>query len=336
MRMCTSGGSGRFIFPASAVTDVWAALDGRLNAPTGSPQYPNLLDGYATRPPWYVAGVDYAVGPDSTTVFKDPNIDGVPANCDIGPSWRVNVNGANVTLENYDIGPTQATSAIYFWNGANNCVVRNCKIGFVQNQSGEVISNLLFDKCIFDLTGLTDADWQAAFFDSPNGVTFRYCHFKNACSDFVQFNSSVTDPLFEYCLFDTAGVQAGKHPDYTQFLGGVAGTNGFRLRFCTSRQGAAASGSQGFMCELNAGTISGGEYAYNTFTPGSGQPNYFTGVTLSQLVGVFATHHNYYDESGATVFAKGGGTDGAPGDGDANTTYYSNVDMVTGLPGNND
>ena len=35
--------------------------DGSANAPAGTPQLPNLLNGYAVRPPWEVAGVDYAV-----------------------------------------------------------------------------------------------------------------------------------------------------------------------------------------------------------------------------------------------------------------------------------
>ena len=39
-------------------------MDGRSRAPSGTPQWPNLLDGYAARPPWSVAGVDYPVGPE--------------------------------------------------------------------------------------------------------------------------------------------------------------------------------------------------------------------------------------------------------------------------------
>jgi len=63
--------------------DPWASLDGRLNAPSGSPQFPTLLNGYptstppnyrvrwpsiGTQPPWYVAGVDYYVGCPNITL----------------------------------------------------------------------------------------------------------------------------------------------------------------------------------------------------------------------------------------------------------------------------
>src|SRR5580704_14153846 len=42
--------------------------DGSANAPSGPAQLPNLLNGYAARPSWYVAGVDYAVGYGSTSL----------------------------------------------------------------------------------------------------------------------------------------------------------------------------------------------------------------------------------------------------------------------------
>jgi hypothetical protein len=48
-----------------------ATNDGSANAPAGSPQVPNLLTGYAIRPPWEVAGADYAVGIDPGITFKN-------------------------------------------------------------------------------------------------------------------------------------------------------------------------------------------------------------------------------------------------------------------------
>jgi hypothetical protein len=41
---------------------VAAYADGFANAPAGTAQFPTLLNGYLIRPPWKVAGVDYAVG----------------------------------------------------------------------------------------------------------------------------------------------------------------------------------------------------------------------------------------------------------------------------------
>jgi hypothetical protein len=71
-------------FAVNGPSDIWMYLDGRLNAPAGTAQYPNLLDRYVPsgsprrirpiggsylvsdvdrrQPPWMVAGVDYFVG----------------------------------------------------------------------------------------------------------------------------------------------------------------------------------------------------------------------------------------------------------------------------------
>lgn len=49
-------------FPLGASTDPWISLDGRTGATGGTAQFPSLLSGYLIRPPWQVAGVDYAVG----------------------------------------------------------------------------------------------------------------------------------------------------------------------------------------------------------------------------------------------------------------------------------
>ena len=71
-------------FAVNGPSDIWMYLDGCLNAPAGTAQYPNLLDRYVPsgsprrirsiggsylvsdldrrQPPWMVAGVDYFVG----------------------------------------------------------------------------------------------------------------------------------------------------------------------------------------------------------------------------------------------------------------------------------
>ena len=56
--------------------------DGSANAPAGAPQFPNLLNGYAVRPPWMVAGVDYAAG--------------VPAGTTLTDWWNINIPGVSV------------------------------------------------------------------------------------------------------------------------------------------------------------------------------------------------------------------------------------------------
>ena len=57
---------------ATAATSASAFEDGSGNAPPGTPQFESLLKGYAVRPDWKVAGVDYYVGTPDGTVLKDP------------------------------------------------------------------------------------------------------------------------------------------------------------------------------------------------------------------------------------------------------------------------
>src|SRR5262249_43812194 len=47
-------------------------VDGANGAPSGTPQLPSILSGYAVRAPWQVAGVDYAVGVPVGTTLRDP------------------------------------------------------------------------------------------------------------------------------------------------------------------------------------------------------------------------------------------------------------------------
>lgn len=75
--------------------------DGFANAPAGvAAQYPNLLDGYAARPPWRVAGVDYGVGPPAATVFKIPSTSNHPACVCVGGSCPgPGIRKGNTTFE---------------------------------------------------------------------------------------------------------------------------------------------------------------------------------------------------------------------------------------------
>src|ERR1700722_12303698 len=71
-------------------------------ARAGPIQLPNLLSGYAVRPPWFVAGVDYAVGPQPGVTLKDPttiNMAGLVL--DSTHRW-VMITGNGVTLDGYD------------------------------------------------------------------------------------------------------------------------------------------------------------------------------------------------------------------------------------------
>jgi hypothetical protein len=76
--------------------------DGSANAPAGTPQLPNLLSSYASRPSWEVAGVDYAVGVNPGVAIKAPTAGNLPSGASLSGN-AIYVNGTNVTLDGYDL-----------------------------------------------------------------------------------------------------------------------------------------------------------------------------------------------------------------------------------------
>ena len=99
--------------------------DGSANAPAGSPQVPTLLNGYTVRPPWMVAGVDYAVGVPSGTALQNPltiNTPGVSADTARHLIW---VQGNNITLSGYDF----TGWTVYVTSGSQNTTIQNSYFG---------------------------------------------------------------------------------------------------------------------------------------------------------------------------------------------------------------
>src|SRR6266542_4367378 len=109
--------------------------DGSANASAGTPQEPNLLAGYTVRPPWQVAGVDYAVGPQSAPT-KDPATISM-AGVSVDTSTRtVTITGSNVTLDGYDF----SLHGGYQLNVVgNNAVVQNCNFALGTNTADYLI-----------------------------------------------------------------------------------------------------------------------------------------------------------------------------------------------------
>ena len=124
--------------------------DGSANAPAGTPQYPALLSGYASRPPWKVAGVDYTVGIDRGLYPTDANLrDPLPSGSlaaalvALGCTHANNImtiggnrSGAaadNTVIEGYDfslhggIEVKIAAAPPATWGSPKGVIIRNCK-----------------------------------------------------------------------------------------------------------------------------------------------------------------------------------------------------------------
>ena len=97
--------------------------DGAAEASPGAAQQPDLLSGYATRPPWAVAGVDYAVGVPAGTILKDPMSISEPGVRVDTARHLIWVDDDNVTLEGYDFA-LEGGWGVY--TTAANTVIANC------------------------------------------------------------------------------------------------------------------------------------------------------------------------------------------------------------------
>src|SRR5690242_16052413 len=116
-----------------------AYTDGASGAPAGAPIRPTILNGYAVRPPWKVAGVDYAVGVPSGTALKDPSLISMAGVSVNKTAHTVTVAGSNVVLTGYDFSLGGGWEVIV--QGAND-TVRNSKfvVGPNQGSMGTVLN----------------------------------------------------------------------------------------------------------------------------------------------------------------------------------------------------
>jgi hypothetical protein len=90
----------------------------------GEIPFPNLLDGYPSRPAWQVPGVDYGVGPIGTLVdWQSASGTGISVNAGTG---LITLTGNGVILSGYDLS-TNGGCRIQVSN-ATNWTVTNCKM----------------------------------------------------------------------------------------------------------------------------------------------------------------------------------------------------------------
>src|SRR5882724_5655299 len=109
-----------------------ALNDGLANAPANAPQMPTLLSGYAARPTWSVAGVDYAVGYASGTTLRDPSTISMAGVTVDKVNHVIDISGSNITLSGYDFSLNGGWGVSI--NSGNNVTVENSK--FVVGSNG--------------------------------------------------------------------------------------------------------------------------------------------------------------------------------------------------------
>ena len=191
--------------------------DGSANAPAGPAQLPNLLSGYAVRPPWEVAGVDYAVGPAAGTVFRTPTAANLPAGATL-ESWGIDVTGANVTLNGYDLsGMTVMIEA----SASGTITISNCTSGdpgtSVEIRSvTNATANLVVENCILNGGGTaSDPNFQTIQVFCP--LTAEYNYIYDSQGAIGVYGPSA---VIQYNLLESFDYAAGTHANAIYISGG--------------------------------------------------------------------------------------------------------------------
>ncbi len=205
---------------ALAATAALAAselADGSANAPPGTPEFSNILSGYATRPEWKVAGVDYYVGTPSGAALKDPSTLSM-AGVSVDKSTHViSVSGSNVTLDGYDFALNGGWQ-VDVVNGASNVTVQNSNFHVGANNLTPIYAyyggTLNVRNNTFDGYASGGSTVHSMVFTGNGGATIEYNRFSNFPDDAIDITYD-GNYVVQYNLFDSMG--AGEfHTDSIQ------------------------------------------------------------------------------------------------------------------------
>jgi hypothetical protein len=203
--------------------------DGCPAASMGLPNYPKLLDGYAKRPPWNVAGVDYHVGLGAGTPLKDPSTATLPSGCSYSAP-TVSCSGKGITLAGFDFSLHGGMKLVM--NGAGDTITGN-NFALAPSCSDPVIdftvsagSSITINYNDFDGGGsscgtLVFGTMLNGKYGNGSTSTVEYNVFGNTPQDVLDAAGPSTGAaayVLEYNLFYVDGFQG--HPDGTQFNGG--------------------------------------------------------------------------------------------------------------------
>jgi hypothetical protein len=332
--------------------------DGSANAPAGTPELPTLLSGYAVRPSWNVAGVDYAVGMPSGTILKAPStISMVGVSVDVA-DHVIKVSGNNITLSGYDFSLDGGWQVSI--NSGNNITIEDSN--FVVGSNGQTpiyVSSNASNVTIIDNTingsgstlGASGATAQMLIAGDGTGTTtIEYNLIENAWGEDIVLSSDVGGEnwVVQCNLIKNAGegFNSGAHGDWIQTynLPG-ANTNSLEVNFNTFVQDIPISEgrTQGISAfSANSGSNSGGvqteSFNNNTFVAIRGAyVNYGIILDTTRLIGTATAQNNYFDTSGIGSSPYGGswkfvgsynGSNGGPYNG--TVTIFNNINMVTG------
>ena len=297
-----------------------------------SGQHPALLASYATRPPWQVAGVDYAVGVPSTATLTDWQLlsgPGISVNT-TGPLPYVRVdNTSNVVISGVDFS-LHGGAVVFFINSPNPTVTGS---QFGGPNLVNATASLIFSD--YNSPGLTvsyntiDGGGMCSGSSlvgaaGANTTTLTYNWLKNFSQHVLEMlvNGSSSSVVYKYNLIEKGGTCPGSGLNYLQF-GGSANYSPVDVEYNTSYQTWQATGGEGYQFgSYGTALIQNVTLAYNVMIA-AGSPIVMTYMVHgggSQNAGI--AHDNYIDPTASYGWLYNGSFTG--------WNFSNNYDMTTG------
>jgi hypothetical protein len=308
---------------------------------SGAAQHPTLLANYANRPPWKVAGVDYAVGLPSTATLTDWQLlkgPGITVNATAMPPYVRVDNTTNVVISGVDFS-LHGGAYVIFLNSPNPTVTSS-KFGG-PNLANLVVSVIYTDRNSPNLTvsyntidggGGTGGGSTLVSAAGSGTTTLTHNWLKSFCQHALEtlIYKVPYSVIYKYNLIEKGGTCVGAHLNFLQFGTDSVTTLSSSLvdvEYNTSYQTWQATGGEGYQFgSFGNGLVKNVTLAYNVMiaAPTAGHPK-----SMSYMIhadgGAWqlgTAHDNYMDITGAYGWAYPGSFPG--------WNVYNNYNMTTG------
>ncbi len=288
--------------------------------PTLGPQRPALLAGYAKRPPWSVAGIDFPVGVPSSATLTDWQClsgPGITVNTTAMPPYVRVDSTSNVVISGVDFS-LHGGAAIFFVNSPNPTVISSLFAGqnLTHLNGGAAIyadatsPNLTVSYNIINGAG---AGGGSTLVSASGGgtTTLTYNWLKHFPQHVLELGTSGGGPyslVYKYNLIQGGAMRAGAHLNYLQ-LETFTDSLSVDVEYNTSYQTREASAGEGYQfASGGTGLVKNVTYAYNVeiaAAPGASLPVPSALLSMSALVhagglqNAGVAHDNYIDDTAA-------------------------------------
>ena len=171
----------------------------------------------AARPPWEVAGVDYAVGVPTGTTLKDPTLISMSGVSVDTTNRLIRITGNNVTLSGYDFSLHGGYGVLV--TGANDTITNsNFALGTYQGayeiyEPTSGAGGLTITNCVFDETGNGQGNNESGViaYGASGTITLQYNQFENIPQhvlEMTQASGTTASLVYEDNLIENGGIEA--------------------------------------------------------------------------------------------------------------------------------